>query len=87
VSNTGFKMNAGARWSKEKKIEVQSGGENGNMVNLKPGVRVMHPTFGYGVVEEVSGNSLPEFKVSIKFENKGVKSLLLQYTTLRVIKD
>lgn len=87
VSNTGYSMNAGARWSKEKKSDVQSSGENGNMVNLKPGVRVMHPTFGYGVVEEVSGNSLPEFKVSIKFENKGVKSLLLQYTTLRVIKD
>jgi transcription elongation factor GreA-like protein len=56
------------------------------MVNLKEGVSVIHNVFGHGIVKEVSGTSIDDFKVTINFERVGTKTLLLQYASIRVIK-
>lgn len=63
-----------------------TGTEAGTMLNLKPGVKVMHSVFGHGMVEKTLGTSLADFRVSIRFDKPGRKTLLLQYATLRVIK-
>ncbi len=76
-----------SKWAKTKNTDGQTGSENGNMKNLIPGVKVSHISLGYGIVEEVVGDTLSDFKVAVNFETKGRKVLALQYTTLRVIKS
>lgn len=85
----GFTFNAQARWSEPRKTEpaLNDSGSTvtGTMLNLKPGARVVHQIFGSGRVEETSGESLADFRVTVRFEQKGLKTLLLQYATLQVI--
>ncbi len=84
----GFTFNPQAKWSESGKSPVaaiQGDRVNGTMLNLKPGVRVIHQIFGHGRVEETSGESLSDFRVTVRFEQKGLKTLLLQYAALQVI--
>jgi DNA helicase-2/ATP-dependent DNA helicase PcrA len=71
---------------KTKQINDSSGFEAGTMLNLKPGVRVSHEVFGSGLVMATEGASIADFRVTIGFEKKGRKTLLLQYANLQVIK-
>jgi DNA helicase-2/ATP-dependent DNA helicase PcrA len=81
---------AKAKWAPEKKnvqqLDDSAGFAAGTMVNLKLGVRVNHDVFGQGLVMATEGDSLAEFRVTIGFEKKGRKTLLLQYANLQVIK-
>ncbi|KAF1079520.1 MAG: ATP-dependent DNA helicase UvrD/PcrA [Candidatus Rifleibacterium amylolyticum] len=78
-----------AKWSSERNSadnqNDSTGTTAGTMVNLKPGVMVTHKIFGHGRVEEVFGASLADFRVTVRFEKHGTKTLLLQYATLQVI--
>lgn len=83
-----FTFNPQAKWSdsgKSAASAIQGDMVNGNMVNLKPGIKVVHQIFGPGRVEETSGESLADFRVTVRFEQKGLKTLLLQYASLQVI--
>ncbi|NLI77995.1 MAG: UvrD-helicase domain-containing protein [Candidatus Riflebacteria bacterium] len=55
------------------------------MLNLQPGVEVVHQMFGRGRVVATEGASLGDFRLTIAFKNVGKKTLLLQYANLRVI--
>ena len=76
-------------WSSERKVATplndSAGTAAGTMLNLKPGVMVTHKIFGYGRVEEALGASLADFRVTVRFEKHGTKTLLLQYAALQVI--
>jgi len=78
-----------ASWSSEKNVATQlndsAGTSTGTMLNLKPGVMVTHKIFGHGRVEETLGASLADFRVTVRFEKHGTKTLLLQYAALQVI--
>ncbi len=83
-----FTFNPQVKWSEPKKsaaAAIQGDTVSGTMLNLKPGVRVVHQIFGPGRVEETTGASLAEFRVTVRFEQKGLKTLLLQYAALQVI--
>jgi len=83
-----FTFNPQVKWSEPKKsaaAPIQGDTVSGTMLNLKPGVRVVHQIFGPGRVEETTGASLAEFRVTVRFEQKGLKTLLLQYAALQVI--
>ncbi len=62
-----------------------SGTSLATMTNTPPGTIVSHAVFGQGVVREVDGNDLGDYRLTIEFENVGKKTLLLQYANLRVI--
>ncbi|EKD81836.1 MAG: hypothetical protein ACD_39C01617G0001, partial [uncultured bacterium] len=76
-------------WSSERNVTSplndSIGTATGTMLNLKPGVTVTHKIFGFGRVEEVLGASLADFRVTVRFEKHGTKTLLLQYAALQVI--
>ncbi|HAE37449.1 MAG TPA: hypothetical protein DCG57_02285, partial [Candidatus Riflebacteria bacterium] len=76
-------------WSSERNtaasLNDSAGTSAGTMLNLKPGVMVTHKIFGFGRVEEALGSSLAEFRVTVRFEKHGTKTLLLQYAALQVI--
>jgi len=83
-----FTFNPHVKWSEPKPgpvSTIQGDTVNGTMVNLKPGVRVVHQVFGPGRVETTNGESLSDFRVTVRFEQKGLKTLLLQYAALQVI--
>ncbi|MDN5278153.1 MAG: ATP-dependent helicase UvrD/PcrA [Clostridiales bacterium] len=90
VVSRGPTFNSGAKWAPERKkakeLDDSTGTEAGTMINLKPGVRVNHDIFGHGTVMSTEGASLSDFRVTIGFEKKGRKTLLLQYANLQVIK-
>jgi len=52
---------------------------------MKPGCRVQHNRFGYGVINEISG-SMTDLKAKISFDDHGEKILILKYAKIRVIK-
>jgi len=83
-------FNSRAKWAPERKIAKElndsAGTEAGTMLNLKPGVVVNHDVFGRGTIMAVEGGSLADFRVTVGFEKTGRKTLLLQYTSLQVIK-
>jgi DNA helicase-2/ATP-dependent DNA helicase PcrA len=54
---------------------------NQDLPRFVKGERVAHPTFGSGMVLEVSGFG-PDLKVTVKFESVGVKKLLARYADL-----
>lgn len=85
----GFTFNAQTKWSEQRKpaLQLNDSGSTvtGTMINLIKGVKVNHQIFGAGRVEETSGESLEDFRVTVRFEQKGLKTLLLQYATLQVI--
>ncbi|MBI3039952.1 ATP-binding domain-containing protein, partial [bacterium] len=57
----------------------------GTMVNLKPGVEVRHQFFGIGKILAAEGSGISDFRLSIAFQKVGVKKILLQYASLRII--
>lgn len=76
------------KWSDSKPTTDQdnfSGLELGNMVNLKPGIRVRHEIFGNGIIEDIEGDTLTEFRITANFDQSGRKKMLLQYTALWII--
>lgn len=83
-------FNSATKWAPERKIAKElddsTGTEAGTMINLRPGVKVNHDVFGRGTVMAVEGNSLADFRITVGFESKGRKTLLLQYANLQVIK-
>ena len=84
-----FNVNAGAKWAPtadNKEKNDSTGTEVGTMVNLKPGVQVLHRVFGPGIVTETEGSSLADFRVTVRFDKQGKKTLLLQYANLTVNK-
>ena len=46
-----------------------------------PGLRVRHPQFGEGIIEDASGRG-PNAKVVVKFKGLGTKTLILEYARL-----
>lgn len=82
-------FNNKASWSSERNtvsaLNDSAGTTSGTMLNLKPGVMVTHKIFGFGRVEEALGASLADFRVTVRFEKHGTKTLLLQYAALQVI--
>lgn len=54
------------------------------MVNVKVGNHIQHERFGYGVVEKIEGRG-DQTKISIFFENVGVKVLLLKFAKFKII--
>jgi len=90
VVSRGPTFNSTAKWAPERKIvkelDDSTGTEAGTMINLRPGVKVNHDVFGRGTVMAVEGNSLSDFRITVGFESKGRKTLLLQYANLQVIK-
>ena len=50
---------------------------------LSPGTRVVHPRFGPGEVQSVEGRGI-DAKATIRFQNAGVKVLLLRFARLQV---
>lgn len=83
-------FNSATKWAPERKIAKElddsTGTEAGTMINLRPGVKVNHDVFGRGTVMAVEGASLADFRITVGFESKGRKTLLLQYANLQVIK-
>lgn len=78
-----------ASWSSERNSTAaandSAGTSAGTMLNLKPGVMVTHKIFGYGRIEKALGASLADFRITVRFEKHGTKTLLLQYAALQVI--
>ncbi|MFC1574637.1 ATP-dependent helicase [Gemmatimonadota bacterium] len=73
---------------RETQREEERGGEdsfdtdlNQDLPRFVKGERVAHPTFGSGVVLEVSGFG-PDLKVTVNFESVGKKKLLARYADL-----
>lgn len=87
-SGNPFTFSANGKWVTNSKTSQTEKGdtEQGTMVNLKKGVTVMHGVFGRGIVEETSGTTISEFRLTVNFETAGRKTLLLQYAPVRVIK-
>lgn len=68
-------------------LKDYTGTEAGTMLNLRSGVIVAHQIFGKGVVEKTLGDKIDDFRVCIRFESAGTKTLLLQYSSLKVINN
>lgn len=51
---------------------------------LTTGAEVMHPTFGRGRVEAMSGNG-DKLKITVRFEKVGRKQLMMKFANLRVV--
>ena len=54
------------------------------MQELETGMRVMHKTFGCGLIEEMSGR-FPDLKARINFDDVGIKIIMLKYAKLQKI--
>jgi DNA helicase-2/ATP-dependent DNA helicase PcrA len=52
------------------------------MTELYVGERIEHNRFGAGEILEISG-SAPEMKAKVKFDEYGLKLLLLKYAKMR----
>jgi DNA helicase-2/ATP-dependent DNA helicase PcrA len=52
--------------------------------SLKPGLRVEHPKFGFGTIQEVDIKS-PDKKARILFDQNGEKTLILSFAKLMVL--
>lgn len=51
--------------------------------NLKEGMRVEHPRFGFGTVVQIDAD-VPERKAKIRFDDFGEKTLLLSFAKLKI---
>ena len=54
------------------------------IMQLKAGMRIEHNRFGYGVIEEISGN-MADLKARITFDEYGEKTLILKYAKIRAV--
>lgn len=59
------------------------GFEPSNTSDLKEGMKVEHPKFGYGIVIEMDTDGANK-KAKVKFDNFGLKTLLLTFAKLRI---
>ncbi len=57
-----------------------------DILNLNPGMRVIHDRFGIGEVKEVEGTGADQ-KATITFENAGDKKLLMKFAKLRIMSN
>ncbi len=64
-----------------KKLSKANGGESFVSIDFAEGDRVSHGRFGKGTVLEISGEG-SEMKAKVKFDNTGIKTLLLRYAKL-----
>jgi DNA helicase-2/ATP-dependent DNA helicase PcrA len=55
-----------------------------DVASLKPGLRVEHPKFGFGTIQDVDTKS-PDKKARILFDLNGEKTLILSFAKLMVI--
>jgi len=87
---TGFGAGFGSGLGRKRRREkVQGDGEdtspydelNQDLPRFVKGERVVHPTFGSGMVLEVSGFG-PDLKVTVNFDSVGRKKLLARYADL-----
>lgn len=58
---------------------------NGNALQFRRGMRVVHATFGEGTIEHIEGNGA-DTKVLVHFDRVGRKLLLVRYAPLQVIR-
>ena len=65
----------GASLNQDAKIEVP---------RLKKGQRVLHPTFGYGIVRDMEGRG-EHARVEVDFETEGNKWLVLRYAEIQML--
>ena len=49
--------------------------------NFVPGARVLHDRFGSGIIERIEGSGL-DAKATVRFDNVGVKVLLMRFARL-----
>ena len=62
-------------------------GSSGNSSSpVRPGTIIAHDRFGRGVVERVEGSGM-DTKATVRFDNAGIKQLLLRFAKFRVIKE
>jgi len=52
--------------------------------DLVPGTRVVHDIFGPGQIEEIEGQYLGGFRITVKFDRGDVKQLHAPHSSLRV---
>ncbi len=55
------------------------------ILEMKEGQRIEHNRFGYGVIEELTGDDVESRKARIAFDDFGEKILLLKYAKMRVV--
>ncbi|MDP2087785.1 MAG: 3'-5' exonuclease [Flavobacteriaceae bacterium] len=67
-----------------KKVSEIKPKTQGEIANIQMGSFVIHETFGKGEVLSLDGTG-PNRKAEIKFENAGIKKLLLQFAKLQLI--
>jgi DNA helicase-2/ATP-dependent DNA helicase PcrA len=58
--------------------------QTGDTVTFKPGTKVRHPTFGCGIVLNSTGSGDDE-RVTVVFDEEGIKKLLVAYANLERI--
>ncbi len=63
---------------------VKKGKGDAEPLHLAPGMRVRHGRFGKGTVLELSGDG-DDKRAKIKFDNTGVKTLILRFARLEII--
>lgn len=61
-----------------------SSGAGGGGVAWRVGMRVVHPSFGYGVIKDRSGAG-EETKLTVKFSSAGTKKLVVKYAGLTLV--
>ncbi|MCX7930643.1 MAG: hypothetical protein N2663_08000 [Chlorobi bacterium] len=66
----------------EKKMSSRQ--SNGETIQYRRGMRVLHPTFGEGVILAVEGRGA-EMKLSVHFDTVGAKLLLARYAPLQKV--
>ena len=58
---------------------------NSGISDFKPGCRVEHEQFGFGVVETIKDMNTSAPKVVVNFENFGTKTLILKYAKMKIV--
>ncbi|MDG2397459.1 MAG: 3'-5' exonuclease [Flavobacteriaceae bacterium] len=74
-----------SKLSKLRSIQRKSNSLSLNKISLKEGYKVKHHKFGVGEVIKIEGNKNDQ-RATIKFNQKGIKKLLLNFAKLSIIK-
>ena len=74
-----------SKLSKLRSFQRKSNSLSLNKISLKEGYKVMHHKFGVGEVIKIEGNKNDQ-RATIKFNQKGIKKLLLNFAKLSIIK-
>ena len=74
--------------TKEAPLHIVSSADEGAVIHTKdelhPGVKIVHPKFGVGEIEEIDDQAEP--KIIVAFENSGNKTLLLKFAKFKILK-